>query len=341
MSIDDEPRKHAVSNALKSRTIQEFFEHAKHLTTKALGFPRNKNTDIAYYTSQQIFDLAQQAAQKYLREGLPQYPPPKTVVGLRVVSTIEWVISFIALVQLGYTVMVLSPTLAPEKVRLLMDKADCSIVIDGTSMIGEDIAEEFRKTLKSGMKTLYFSRIEDTHPVLILHSSGSTGLPKLVQKTHATVLDRLRGLLAGLHGTSLVGSKLYNIVGLHAMLFSLIRGNGASVWFNELIPADALQYRDMLVELQPQTMWFTPSNLINAMLTPEGLEVLVKSELVLTTGGVFPTRLGQQLIEAGVNLVNIYGSTELSVDVRLLPSTRKRGDPDWEYMEADISTAPH
>lgn len=373
MAVDaDASKVPAAPGALQARTVQEFLEHARHLTTKALGFPRRHVTDITYYSPQQIFGMAQRATEEYVSAGLPRYHPSPAVVGLRVVSTIEWVVSFVALIRLGYTVLVLSPTIAPNKVGGLMDKANCSIVIDGTSITDEAAAEELRSTLQGEKKTVIpltrleslmhnvneasardeddndnvdetqrWSQINQTHPVIILHSSGSTGVPKLFHKTHAAVLDRLRGLPAMLHGTSLIGSKLYLSVGMHLMLFSLVRANGPSVWSNDLIPLDASKYRDMLVKLQPQTLWFNPTNLQGAMSTREGLEVMRQCDLVVTTGGVFPTQLGQRLVQAGVHLVSIYGMSELSSGVRLTSASRKRGDPDWEYVQPSPATAPH
>ncbi|KAF3762997.1 hypothetical protein M406DRAFT_352154 [Cryphonectria parasitica EP155] len=318
-------------------------------------------------TTKAIYSLATKAAEQYIRSGLSLHHPTPTVVGLRVITTIEWVVSFVALMRLGYTVFILSPEISSEKIIKLMEKVDCSIVVDGTFMADEAAAGELRSTLRANGKTVIdllslaslahepsekygpneqdftqcWPGIQETHPAVILHSSGTTGLPKLVYKPHYAVLNRLRTLPGVLHGTSLIGSWHYNSVGFHSMLFSLSRGNGPAIWSNELIPLEGKEYGEILTKLQPVTAWFNPANLYASVSTSEGLNALKQADLVVTTGGVFPQQLGRELVGQGVRLVNIYGMSELSAGVRLIPASRTRGDADWEYVQAHPDTAPH
>ncbi|KAI0127007.1 hypothetical protein BJ170DRAFT_724701 [Xylariales sp. AK1849] len=373
MSVGDAALKVlAAPGALQARTVQEFLEHSRHLMTEALGFPNQHVTDFQYYIPKQIFCMAHKATQDYVDAGLARIAPPRTVIGLREKSTIEWVVSFVAAIRMGYTVLLLSPTLPANKVKTLMDQAECSMLIDGTIMTDGTEAQEFTSTLQAANKTvipmtrleslpLYanggsaqeegdhdddgekqrWSHINETDIAVILHSTGSTGLPKLIPKTHTSVLNRLRGLPAMLHDASFIGSSLYSSVGFHSMIFSFVKAGGPSVWANARMSLNAPEYRDTLIKVQPRTAWFNPTGLLAAMSTPEGLEVLKQCDVVVTTGHVFPTQLGDKLVQGGVRLVNIYGMSELSPGVRLISASRKRGDPDWQYLEPDPTTAPH
>ncbi|KAK3291664.1 uncharacterized protein B0H64DRAFT_377837 [Chaetomium fimeti] len=88
--------------ALKARTLQEFVSHTKHLTGGAFGFPRRHVADIEYLSPQQTWWTAHRAAQRYVIAGFPS--TERTTVGLRNLSTINTVISFVAIVRLGFSV---------------------------------------------------------------------------------------------------------------------------------------------------------------------------------------------------------------------------------------------
>ncbi|KAK9418022.1 hypothetical protein SUNI508_08451 [Seiridium unicorne] len=366
------PEESAVQSALQARTVPEFIEHGRYLTTKALGFPGQHATDIAYYTPRDLFKMARKAAQIYTKAGLSGTARSRqAVVALRGKSTIEWVVSSIALIELGYTIFAVSPGLAPKTVAILMEKVNCSTVIDGTSMTDKGATEALRNTPQMAQKTvislLGLDRLSDTRAentedngeniqnghdntqrwshispsdiALILHSSGSTGQPKLIPKTHNAVMSRLRGLPSRMHGATFMTSWLYYSVGFHSMLFALLKTGGPSVWASEQIAPNAQDYRKILTELHPRTAWFNGGSLFAAMSTSEGLDALGQCDIVVTTGQVMPKQLGDQLVKSGVRLVNLYGMTELSSG--LIPASQSRSDPDWEYLRPDPAVAQH
>jgi len=351
----------AVQRALLSRTLQEFLEHGRHISTKTFGFP-SSFAEFTYYSSQHIFLLARQATRIYRDAGLrapvdgPDTAAP--VVGLRAISTVEWVVTFLSLARIGYTVLVLSPTLPVSTVGALMAEAGCDVLVDGTGDLSElkhldsliialatmDDLKNCSSMEQNGLPgpccPTTRRNAQEADAAIIVHSSGTTGLPKLIRKSHKEMMSRLRAIPAICHDKSFfIGSWLYYMVGMYSMLLSFVKSGGPTCWANEKLPLVPEAYREILLETRPQMAYFNPVTLIAASSTAEGLQMLQKCMMVTTTGEVFPEQMGNRLVKSGVHLANEYGMTELAFG--LSSATRAPGDPDWEYLAADPSTAPH
>ncbi|KAK4153326.1 acetyl-CoA synthetase-like protein [Chaetomidium leptoderma] len=347
----------SVTAALKARTLQEFISHSKDVTGGNLGFPRQV-ADLEYTSPQQIWCMADTAARKYMAAGLSA--SERQVIGLRNLSTLDLVIAFVAVARLGHAVLLLSPHLEAAKISYLMDKAGSSLVIDGTddrdalaalgktvipletveSLGGKPLGRPAGGSEDCVMAPELWSQLSETDAAIIMHSSGSTGPPKLIPKTHLELMTRLRAIPAFCHDKSyFMGSWLYFPVGVFGMLFGLVKPGGPTCWANEKLPLGPEAYRDVLVEMRPQMAWYNPSNLIHSMATPEGLGILKQCIMVSTTGQVMPERLANRLVKEGVHLSNEYGMSELAF--ALSSGGRRPGDPEWEYMSANPECAPH
>jgi long-subunit acyl-CoA synthetase (AMP-forming) len=128
--------------AVKGHTLQEYLEATKESTGKHFGFSGDGGK-VTYYSPQQIGWMAQSATKIYRDAGLPCEPQ---VIGLRATSSIEWVVSFLALIRGGHTVLILSPVMHLEKIAILMQQAAANIIIDGTKdwqSLGEKLGENF------------------------------------------------------------------------------------------------------------------------------------------------------------------------------------------------------
>jgi acyl-coenzyme A synthetase/AMP-(fatty) acid ligase len=347
------------ASALKARTLHEFVSYMKHLTGDTFGFPRHIANDIQYFSPRQIWWMADRAARRYMVAGLSS--TERKTVGLRNLSTIETVISFLAIVRLGHTVLFLSPHLKPSIIGHLLEKAAASIVIDGTDDLDElarlghtvlplETVESLGGILSDTpdessadclMDPELWSQISDSETAILLHSSGSTGTPKLIPKTHLAVMTRLRSIPSFCHDKSFfMGSWLYFSVGVFGMLFALMKPGGPTCWANErLRRLDANVYRDVLVATRPQLARCHPNDLIRCMSTAEGLAVLKRCIMVTVTGEVMPESLGNRLVQEGVHLSSEYSMSELSFT--LSSGVRRHGDPEWEYMSANAESAPH
>lgn len=346
-----------LDDALNSTTIQDFLAHSTDLTSKVFGFPRDA-TNFEYYSPQQIGRWAEGAKQAYCEAGLPcEKTELPLVVGLRATSSIAWVVSFLTLARLGHTILLLSPTLSIEALGALLSKAECDIFVDGSSDISDlecpgktiiplaSIAEldERYRTLElgdSGKSSNDYLRISEDDVAVIVHSSGSTGLPKLIHKTHRELLTRLRGIPPILHDKSFfVGSWLYYMVGLYSMLFSFIKPGGPSHWANEKLTLGPEELKGVLTEAKPQVAWLNTYFIFKISSDEKGIELLKNCIMVINSGEVLPEHLGNKLVKAGVRLGNEYGMSELSLGLSSVPS--RWGDHDWNYLQPDPSSAPH
>ncbi|KAN0092473.1 acetyl-CoA synthetase-like protein [Hyaloscypha variabilis] len=332
--------------AIKGKTLQEYLEATKESTGKQFGFPGDVG-NVTYYSPQQIGWMAQGATKIYRDAGLPCEPQ---VIGLRARSSIEWVVSFLALIRGGHTVLVLSPVMPLEKIAILMQKAAVDIVIDGTKdwhSLGERLEKNFIAIAPADKLTgkleydndsyrQSWTHIRATDPAIIMPSSGSTGLPKLIPKTHIEVLTKLAAIPTRvLEWRYFVGSWMHYIGGIYCLLYTFAK-DSPSVWPSESTSFDPKDYQKILSHSAPDIAWFNPVVLKLASSTEEGLEVLRRCKLVVTAGQVCPKQLGDNLVAAGVRLRNEYGMTELAVGLGSVP-----GDTDWEYLQPDPFSAPH
>jgi acyl-coenzyme A synthetase/AMP-(fatty) acid ligase len=335
----------------QSRTIPEFLDHGKNIINDALGFPRNSFADLVFFSPQQVWRMADRVTDIYLNAGLESLGPGVTV-GLRGMSTIEWVVSFLALTRLGHPILILASTLSVEAVEKVMNKSNCEILIDQTD--APSTLTNLKKliipmaTVRDGDKEAadetdtfnYRSRwpdIKETDTAFIMHSTGTTGLPKLVARTHRQVLHRLKVISPGLtHLRVFIDTYFCYSNGLFSMLYALMRDGQQTCWSNERLTPTPGAYRDLVVAMKPQLAFFRPRMLMDAVSTPDGLDVLKRSTRVFTTGMVMPRHLGTKLVEEGVPLINLYSMTELTFGLMGV-----LGDPDWEYLQADPFNAPH
>jgi acyl-coenzyme A synthetase/AMP-(fatty) acid ligase len=332
--------------AIKATILQEYLEATKESTGKQFGFPGDGG-NIIYYSPQQIDWMAQGATKIYRDAGLPC---ESQVIGLRAKSSIEWVVSFLALIRGGHTVLILSPVMHLEKIAILMQKAAAHIVIDGTKdwqSPGEKLEKTFiaiaptddlngKLEHDSDSYLQSWTHIRETDPAIIMPSSGSTGLPKLIPKTHIEILTRLAAIPTRvLECRYFVGSWMHYIGGMYCLLYTFAK-DSPSVWPSESSSLGPKDYQKILSHSAPDIAWFNPVVLKSASSIKEELEVLRRCKLVITAGQVCPKQLGHNLVAAGVRLRNEYGMTELAVSLSSVP-----GDPDWEYMQPDPFSAPY
>ncbi|TVY91689.1 Adenylate-forming reductase [Lachnellula willkommii] len=69
----------------------------------------------------------------------------------------------------------------------------------------------------------------------------------------------------------------------------------------------------------------------------EGIACLAKMQVVMFGGSACPDTLGDRLVEAGINLVSHYGTTETG---QLMTSFRDRSDKAWNYVRPSAELKP-
>lgn len=246
------------------------------------------------------------------------------VVALVSASTLASHLTFLALQRLGLSPMYLSPRLAEGGYAHLLRTTECHTVLAAGPALD---------TMRSVVKRAYDGPLEvlpmldddecleglaapnrvdlrepACTPGLILHTGGTTGLPKPVALNITNYLTDLssRPIVPGpllctvpvFHLYGLGSFMLCLLGGIHLCLLSPHRPVTASVVWRAL---DAKNIRTLFTV--PYTLKFFAE-------IEGGVERLAALDVVRTGGAAMPDDLGDMLLEKGVNMSNGYGQTE-------------------------------
>jgi acyl-coenzyme A synthetase/AMP-(fatty) acid ligase len=158
---------------------------------------------------------------------------PRDPVAIHTASTTEFAVNFLALTALGaipsFVNRNLRPEIAREYVRrqgvvgALTDEEHFEALAGlDFAVTGKDVMPEHREQLPAG----YPYRHDPSDPIIISHSSGTTGMPKAVPHTHQTLLyaqlHRLRLSTGGAMGRLLVALPGSHNAAISVLLFGLL-----------------------------------------------------------------------------------------------------------------------
>ncbi|ROW07947.1 hypothetical protein VMCG_03404 [Cytospora schulzeri] len=183
-------------------------------------------------------------------------------------------------------------------------------------------------------------------PILILHSSGSTGLPKPIVMTNGTfaALDNEK-TLPGVEGRTRRDYSIWDFEGggkfFTPMPFFHLSGF-LSLVFNPVFteastpviappgaaPNGAL-LKEVLKQQEVRAMYIPPFMAEQLLSEPNGFDYFRGLDFVCYTGSPFSPSAGQQLVQV-TNLVPLYVSTEAFQVPQLVPLLSKE---DWDFME--------
>jgi acyl-CoA synthetase (AMP-forming)/AMP-acid ligase II len=328
-----------------------------------LGYPKGHTADrFERFTGQQLDVFIDGAAKYFLALGLEAVSlrickkvsirvltvwiqNSRKTIALFAPSDVEFVVSLFALSRLGYTVLCLSLRLAPVAIINLLNQAGYNTIVHGRSQqIGSTLREvsqevplqtlhtpgresyEVQKDREPKFKRV-FNRDEETNRIaLIMHSSGSTGLPKPVFLSHKNVLCHpVQG-----SGVDNFGAlPLYHMYGISTMLQAMYMRRIAYM-FNQSVPMTADNLIAAIQAARPQAIHTVPYTLGLLAEKPDGVECLKACRFVTTASARTPDELGDRLVKAGVKFGVVYGTTECG----LAGDTMRRdpGDDSWDYI---------
>ncbi|MBV8932864.1 MAG: acyl--CoA ligase [Kutzneria sp.] len=190
---------------------------------------------------------------------------PRDVVGVLTSSSTEFAINFFALTSLGaipsFVNAKLRPEIAREYIRrqgasgAVTDAERYSMLDDGADLgfvvTAEDVRPEFRADLPAGFPYRHHA----TDPIIISHSSGTTGMPKAVPHTHQTLLyaqlHRLKLSVGGAMGRLLVALPGNHNAAMSVMMFGLLLGSPVKLLSSQR-GQDVL---DAIEEFKPTTVF--------------------------------------------------------------------------------------
>ncbi|KAL8655144.1 MAG: hypothetical protein Q9226_003168 [Calogaya cf. arnoldii] len=249
-----------------------------------------------------------------------------TVALLGRATGIEFYISIVALQKLDIRTLLLSTALWPETTQVLCDHCGALAVIvdEEYSVTPLSIARtipliEDPFDLPKSTTGISLTGYEDglhpwSRPSIIVHSSGSTGAPKPIIHTNRSLLLIARPYR--LH-TSYHNQNWYLLFALSAIASNVILTSGFPHGLPTIFP--------------PRRFPPSPRRILNCLditarqpyeKTTRDFSALRNLKLLQSGGAPLAQHVTNRLLEEGVNLKQVYGSSELHLLMRTYPHDR-------------------
>ncbi|RPB17548.1 acetyl-CoA synthetase-like protein [Morchella conica CCBAS932] len=282
-------------------------------------------------------------------------------VGILMGSDVGIIIYMMALLALGVPVVLLSARLTPVAIAHLLKATSAGAVL--VSARCTRAATDALSSYDEGEKppTVYepisYERyLDDSDPigwaslevpstynvvdemdrnVVIMHSSGTTGLPKPIYHPHKYLLGYANNHLFGpeekVDGVSCSTLPLFHGFGLLAISLSLSIGKPFCIPAASVIPT-ATSTLALIRSCNARSLMSVPSILedIEKLPNNEGLDVLKQLDYVVVGGGPIKSGNAEALVAAGVKLLNHMGCTEIGA---IAPIFIPGPDYDWHYIQ--------
>lgn len=287
---------------------------------------------VREYTSSQIDRYACTAAKYFSHhhglEPRTTSARPAEIVGISGNGDLDYLISVLAVAKLGHSVLFLSPRLAEEtRNNLLVDASASLLIVDKLSEKSETQANGDAAPVRIGeilRPDTYEAQSPDAEAVStelthgldldqegksiawILHSSGSTSLPRLVRIPNAIALPRFTVEMETFGLDTLTTVPLYHAFGMTSFFRSFMACKTIRLYsklpiaVNELIKTTK-ERRFGLFSTVPFTLKLLSE-------TDAGMDFLRSFEVVTSGGAPISEELGNELVHQGVRLMSVYGS---------------------------------
>lgn len=230
-------------------------------------------------------------------------------------------ITFLALSRMGFAVLFLSTRLPTEAYVSLLQKTSCTKIVASPRFASTITAIQSHPyalaPFQQQDRTVYARRpagprfVRHTELVseencisFIVHSSGSTGLPKPIFQTHRACLSNY-ALGSGMR--AFVTLPLFHNHGLATTFRGIVSGK-RTVLYNANLPLTNGHLVEAMRAAEPESFHCVPYALKVLAETEEGIEALQRCKLVLFGGSSCPDELGDALVARGVYLVGHYGA---------------------------------
>ena len=166
--------------------------------------------------------------------------------------------------------------------------------------------------------------LETNWTCLILHSSGSTGLPKPISIPHRRLMMKIPP------STGQVEFSTFPFFhGFGSWLIANGMINRKTIYiYNANLPTTADYCINVCEHLRPDVLHIVPYTMELLALSDHGLDVMKKCKRVVFSGSACPDDLGNDLVAKDINIETLWGMTEMGA----LGNTfdRPPGDKAWD-----------
>lgn len=269
-------------------------------------------------------------------------------------NDLRYLITILAALKTGHQILLPSPRNNPDGQRSLIQATQCKTILHSAGMKPELLALLDEQTqfqtleipsledLMQGDAEHYPSLASDDpmEPAIIIHTSGSTGLPKPIPLRNGYLAFSYRLAMVAKDGprknmgsvfftpsTSLCTLPWFHAMGLFMFLRS-IYSNGPLLLPPVGHAPNAELNLQMLKIGKPDLGFFPPSILEDLIEMPDGLAELAKLKFVLFAGAPLAQHAGDKICKV-TKIQTIIGSTEAA----LLDSYVNEDPADWNYFE--------
>jgi D-alanine--poly(phosphoribitol) ligase subunit 1 len=222
----------------------------------------------------------------------------------------------------------------PERLKAILQNLGASIVITSAAHVAAlhsvGVPEDTVLLVEAAMtadathdNALLMARLDqviDTDPLCIIHTSGSTGIPKGVALNHRSTIDFMDWVFQrlGLDGSEVIGSLSPFYFDIYTLELYLCLAKGATlIIIPEQCAAFPAKLLDFMVAEAISFIFWVPTIMVNIA----NQDLLAKWKLgalrkVFFAGEVFPTKHLNYWRRhlPGALFVNLYGPIEISVD---------------------------
>ncbi|WP_143659158.1 non-ribosomal peptide synthetase [Streptomyces sp. SA15] len=234
---------------------------------------------------------------------------PERTVAVALPRSAELMVALYAVHKTGAAYLPIDPGYPAERIAFMLADAEPAVVLDDPSEVRASRAQ----TGSAPPRTLW-----PDSPAYVIHTSGSTGLPKGVVVSHAAILNRLRWMqdTYGLRADDRVLQKTPSSFDVSVWEFFWPLITGATLVLARPEGHKDPRYLAELIQKQHvTTAHFVPS-MLQMFLEEPAASGCSSLRLVVCSGEALPVELAASFRRTlGAELANFYGPTEAAVDV--------------------------
>ena len=280
--------------------------------------------DRGRWTGGDVLDAAATVAAALARNGLE----PEDLVVLQIPNRVEFVVAWLGCLRAGITPVMALPMHRTLELRHLVQLTGAKAHLIVRTANGFDYAALSEALRQEGhaIETIAVDEVLDFPPTSVpepvegrggdvahlMVSGGSTGLPKLVARTHDDYLYNARLLIDILHvrdtTVALVQSPAAHNAALVFLILPALLAGARLVFANSSRFEDT---SDHLVAERPTLTVALPATLADWIALPEKERVVLSSLEVVVTGAYrLPPEVGRRAHDIGLNVLQGFGMAE-------------------------------